>query len=68
MNSKRIRNTYISTLVCKNCGHIATVPRKEFQKRKIGHIKTMYCPRCKDMSDFNERTYGMTLAEKEDVV
>ena len=66
MNSKRTRSTYYSNLLCKKCGFIAIIPRKEFQRRKQGHIKTMYCPKCMEILDFRERRYVMTLADYEE--
>ena len=41
-----------------------TIPRRAGQKRKEGHIKTMYCARCEDVKDFVERN-TITLAERE---
>ena len=52
-----------STLTCKKCGLKMTIPRRQSRKRKQGHIKTMYCARCKSESDFVEDNFK-TLAER----
>ena len=55
---------FYSSLICKSCGLKMTIPRRAGQKRKEGHIKTMYCARCEDVKDFVERN-TITLAERE---
>ena len=45
--------TYKSTeLVCLNCGNVMTIQRKILKQQKVGHIKDMYCPYCKDLVKF----------------
>ena len=56
---------FYSTLICPKCGLKMTIPRPRSQKRKEGHIKTMYCAMCKDTRDFIECNYK-TMAERGD--
>lgn len=46
------------TLHCPVCGQAMQIPRK--QKRKTGHIKTMFCGICGEVRDFieEERVYA----------
>lgn len=55
---------FYSTLICSTCGLKMTIPRPVGQKRKEGHIKTMYCAMCKDKKDFIECN-TISLAESE---
>lgn len=55
---------FYSTLICSCCGLKMTIPRPKGQKRKEGHIKTMYCAMCKEKRDFIEFN-TITLAESE---
>lgn len=48
---------YYSSLICNKCGLIMTIPRYKCDKRKEGHIKTMYCVKCGDTQDFTESNY-----------
>ncbi len=40
-------NMYISHLKCPECGLDFPIPRYRGRKREEGHIKDLYCPRCK---------------------
>lgn len=51
----RARKFYVSTLYCSVCKNKAFVPRKHDEKRKIGHVKTMWCPYCQKKQNFIER-------------
>lgn len=51
----RRRRMQVSYLECPVCGSAATVPRPMSRKRPRGHVKTMWCPMCKDVRDFVER-------------
>lgn len=44
----------ISSFECPGCGKRFPLPRKMKQRRKKGHIKTLYCPFCNKMQDFTE--------------
>lgn len=46
---------YKSTeLVCLKCGNVMTILRKALKQKKVGHIKDMYCPYCKEQVKFFE--------------
>lgn len=47
-------NCKSTDLVCLQCGNIMTISRKEKKQKKVGHIKDMYCPYCKDKVKFFE--------------
>lgn len=47
-------NLTISDMYCCECHFHTTVPRKRGQQREKGHIKTMFCPKCKTMKKFKE--------------
>ena len=51
----RARAFGISVLVCPTCGKQMYVPRKHDDKRKIGHVKTMWCPYCQKKQNFIEK-------------
>ena len=36
-----------SKLNCKECGNYFMVPRKRAKRREEGHIKDLYCVKCK---------------------
>lgn len=36
----------LSDLICTNCGNIFTLPRYNYSKRKVGHIKDLWCYKC----------------------
>lgn len=40
------------TFKCLSCGCIRQAPKK--RQTQIGHIKTMYCPVCKAVRDFEQ--------------
>ncbi len=44
----------VSTLVCVKCGFPMYVPRPRCRRRQRGHVKTMWCPRCKAETDHEE--------------
>ena len=50
-SSKKVK---ISILRCPECGEVMFVPRRRGKWRKVGHIKTMWCPYCERMVDFVE--------------
>lgn len=43
-----------SKLICEECGAIMQIPRKRGQRREKGHIKHMYCYKCKKKTAFIE--------------
>lgn len=51
----------ISRFICLNCGTIIPLPRLKSEQRELGHIKTMYCPICKDVKDFKEYREGQAI-------
>ena len=48
----------ISELKCQECGELMYVPRFKGRKRKDGHIKTMYCWKCKKITQHTESITG----------
>lgn len=46
---------YISTFYCSICGKYMFIPRPYSKKRKIGHIKDMYCYNCRRKRKFIEK-------------
>ena len=50
----RYRHTYMSSLHCGVCYFINPIIRPQGKRRARGHVKTMWCPRCRDIRDFVE--------------
>ena len=50
----RRKTMYYSTLYCKECNSKMIIPRPVNHKRPEGHIKTMWCYKCKKKTDFIE--------------
>lgn len=48
----------ISYLICEECGSTFPIPRKRYQLRKRGHVKHLWCYRCKKVTAHIE---GMKL-------
>lgn len=48
------RNFANTELICTDCGMIMPIIRKKCKQKKVGHIKHMYCPKCKDTRAFTE--------------
>lgn len=45
----------LSWLVCEKCGKPMFVQRKRGRQRKRGHVKTMWCPWCEEVTKHRER-------------
>ena len=60
----RVHKFNISLFKCPDCGLDMFVPREIRHKRKIGHIKDLYCVRCGKIQKMKENEI-QTLAEKE---
>lgn len=43
-----------SKLKCEECNNTLQIPRKRSKRREEGHIKHMYCPKCKCTTEFKE--------------
>lgn len=43
-----------SKFVCQECGAQMVLYRKRAEQRKLGHVKHMYCPNCKETTAFTE--------------
>jgi uncharacterized protein CbrC (UPF0167 family) len=41
------RKTFISEMICVDCGQASPIPRQKGRLRKQNHVKDMYCPFCK---------------------
>lgn len=52
--NRRIRECYISTMVCPKCGCVMFVPRKPRQERERNHKKKLWCPQCMKEVNFIE--------------
>lgn len=56
---------YISNFKCNICDMSFPLPRKTRRMRELGHIKDLYCPRCKEITKFRElREYETLLVEE----
>lgn len=38
---------YPTSLTCTKCGLVQTIQRKYAKRKKVGHIKPLWCIRCK---------------------
>jgi hypothetical protein len=58
---------YLSVLTCQNCGTKRAILRFIGARREIGHIKHLYCVKCKQDTQHMEsgETGERTLAEVE---
>ena len=51
----RNKNNIVATdLVCLNCGNVSTIQRKIGRTKCVGHIKNLYCDKCRDVQSFYE--------------
>lgn len=55
--SKRRRWMVTSTFVCPECDTEIPLPREHCTQREKGHIKDLYCPKCKKKQKFKEYNY-----------
>lgn len=46
------KNTTKRVFECKNCKNIMIAYKSSNKRTKPGHIKTMYCWKCKNVQDF----------------
>lgn len=44
----------ISDFICQECGFSFPLPRKKVRTREKGHIKDLYCAKCKRVTKFKE--------------
>ena len=49
---------FISNLYCTECNSKFYIPRMKHRKREQGHIKDIYCYKCKKITKFKETEYG----------
>ena len=49
------RNFTISEVYCSDCGSMTTVPRKKNKQREKGHVKDLWCIRCKTTTKHVEK-------------
>ena len=61
--SKRRRWMVTSTFVCPECDTEIPLPREHCTQREKGHIKDLYCPKCKKETIINAQDMKVTLAE-----
>ena len=43
-----------TSLICPECGNVFPIMRKRSELREQFHIKTIYCPFCKELTDHIE--------------
>ena len=43
-----------SKFICQECGAQMVLYRKRAEQRKLGHVKHMHCPSCKETRAFTE--------------
>lgn len=48
----------LSNLRCTECQNVTIIPRPKGKKRKEGHIKHMWCYRCKKETAHREKKNG----------
>jgi RNase P subunit RPR2 len=46
---------------CGSCGAIIVAYKSSSRRTAEGHIKTMWCPWCKEVKDFTQYKYNLTL-------
>lgn len=54
MSAMRKGSMVYKQLCCSRCGTVMTIPRRTGKNKPSGHIKTMWCYRCKEKTDFIE--------------
>lgn len=54
MNRHKDQRMVQSKLICQECGSQMVIYRRKADQRKLGHIKHMHCPRCKETQAFME--------------
>lgn len=53
-----VRNCTERKFKCPNCGYTCYCFKKSSKKTKIGHLKNLYCPKCKDTHNFIQIDFG----------
>ena len=51
--TRDLHKTKISDFYCKKCGFVIPLPRSRKQREK-GHVKDVWCPHCKDVTQHDE--------------
>jgi hypothetical protein len=54
----------ISTLVCRDCGSKFPIPRKSCSLRERGHIKDLWCYKCKRVAKFVENVVPQEIESR----
>lgn len=49
---KKYAKVVIRYFRCPECSSVTVAPKRSSMQTAIGHIKTMYCPFCKEERDF----------------
>lgn len=52
--SKNNRPTVSKKLQCKKCGNEQTIQRLKSRNREAGHVKHLYCFKCKERTPHTE--------------
>lgn len=65
----RKKKTILSNLRCAECQNVTILPRPKGRKRKDGHVKHMWCFKCKKETAHEESKtdYGFATGETEGV-
>ena len=62
---RKVRGCVISNFVCQECGTVVPLPRNHGRQRENGHVKDIWCPKCKCVSKFKEVKYNQFFDEVE---
>lgn len=63
---RSMRSVELSYFECPECQHIFPIPRKIGRFREKGHIKDLWCPRCKEITKHYEHR-SVDYEFKEDI-
>lgn len=50
----RRKNATETNLVCPECGNIQTIYRKSCKRKRYGHLKLLWCYKCKEVTNHFE--------------
>ena len=60
-----VRKVSMSAFYCQKCGDKIILPRKKNLRRERGHVKHIYCIKCKEVTPHNEvRECDFTLPQE----
>lgn len=60
-----VRKVSMSIFHCQECGSKMSLPRKKNLQREKGHVKHLYCIKCREVTPHNEvRECDFTLSQE----